>query len=206
MLQVFCSSSCRWSNDVGEQIILCMFFCYSPMFEGLQIFFSLESVWIWFAVTSSQPRSRSKCFFNLPAGIFLAASRNYFAKLLPQMLLQWRKLLRVSPPVVDHWILVQSKFSWYSCWFDLAWTSSHFLSRPWPCMVSLTWSRKLIKCRAVVWFQRGIACSQTTSVMRGLWTLFACSFKRFPWNYAVARWLSRKIRFSCFTLFIAQCL
>ena len=133
----FCSSSCRWSNDVGVQIILCMFFCYSPKFEGLQIFFSLESVWISQEVVLN--------VFNLPAAIFPPASRNYFAKLLPQMLLQRRKLLRVSPPVVDHWILVQSEISWYSCWFDLAWTSSDFLSRPWPCMVSLTWSRKLIK-------------------------------------------------------------
>ena len=104
--------------------------CFSAIRPSLKVFrFSSPLKAFGFG---SQSRAASQevvlNVFNLPAGIFLAASRNYFAKLLPQMLLQWCKLLRVSPPVVDHWILVQSKISWYSCWFDLAWTSLDFLS------------------------------------------------------------------------------
>ena len=121
--------------------------CFSVLRPSLKVF-RLSSPLKAFGF-GSQSRAASQevvlNVFNLPAGIFLAASRDYCAKLLPQMLLEWHKLLRVSPPVVDHWILVQSKTSWHSDWFDLAWTSSDFLSRPWPCMVSLTWSRKLIK-------------------------------------------------------------
>ena len=135
--------------------------CFSLIWTSVKVF-RLPSPLKAFGLVRSHEQPTKKSFyidvFNLPAGISLVASRNFCAKFPVATGASSRKLHRVSPPVADHWILVQSKISWCSCWFHLAWTSSDFLSR--PRMVSVAWCSKLGKQPAIIWFERRIACPE----------------------------------------------